>query len=144
MGKEKEKEKYQRFSVSLPEDLLKDFDIVVEKHNMTRSDAIRKAMRDFIGSFKEQEHPEELVAGSITTILNHHEKAGLMDELTHLEHHHNNIITATIHVHLDHDNCLQIYAVKGRRNEIEELYEEFLKQPPLKLTKKSLLFAEKL
>ena len=140
MGKDKEKEKYQRFSVSLPEDLLKDFDDVVDKHGMTRSDAIRKAMRDFINSFKEQENPNELVAGSITTILNHHEKSGLMDDLTHLEHHHNDIITATLHVHLDHDNCLQIYAVKGKRNDIDDLYEEFLKQPSLKLTKKSLLF----
>ena len=143
MGKEKEKEKYQRFSVSLPEDLLKDFDEVVEGHGMTRSDAIRKAMRDFIGGFKEEENPEEHVAGSITTILNHHEKTGLMDELTHLEHHHEHVITATVHVHLDHDNCLQIYAVKGKRREIEVLYEEFLKQPPLKLTKMTLLFAEK-
>ena len=65
-----------------------------------------------------------------------------MDELTHLEHHSNEIITATLHVHLDHDNCLQIYAVQGKRKEIDELYEKFLKRPELKQTKKSIMTAE--
>ncbi|MHA1786321.1 MAG: ribbon-helix-helix protein, CopG family [Candidatus Helarchaeota archaeon] len=139
-----EKEKYQRFSVSLPEDLLNDFDEVRKKVDMSRSDAIRKAMRDYIGAFKELHDFEEKIAGSITTILSHHEKSGLMDELTQLEHNFNDIITATLHVHLDHDNCLQIYAVNGKRRRIEDLFEEFLKRPELKLTKKSLLFAEKI
>ena len=140
---DKKGEKYQRFSVSLPETLLNEFDEVANHFNISRSDAIRKAMRDYIGTFVEKHNPNDEIAGSITTVMMHHEKHGLMDELTHLEHHNNEIIIATLHVHLDHDNCLQIYAVNGKRKEVDALFEEFLKRPQLKQTKKSIMTSEK-
>ncbi|MHA1312718.1 MAG: nickel-responsive transcriptional regulator NikR [Candidatus Helarchaeota archaeon] len=137
-----EKEKYQRFSVSLPEDLRKEFDNVCEKIGMSRSDAIRKAMRDYIGEYRLAHEDKSLSSGSITIILNHDERSGLMDDITDLEHDYHEIIQSTLHVHLDHDNCLIVHAVKGPISEIEKLFQEFLKRPEIKLVKKNIMITE--
>lgn len=137
-----DKEKYQRFSVSLPEDLLKEFDVVRTNIGMSRSDAIRKAMRDYIGDYTTVHSEDRGVSGSITIILNHEERSGLMDEITDLEHDYHEIIQATLHVHLDHENCLIVHAVKGAINNIEELYQRLLKKPEVKLAKKNMMITE--
>jgi len=46
-------------------------------------------------------------------IYDHH-RSGVTKELTDLQHDYHHEITATTHVHLDHDNCLEIVAVRGQ------------------------------
>jgi CopG family nickel-responsive transcriptional regulator len=68
---EEESAEYKRFSISLPSDLLDEFDaFVASKHKMSRSDAIRKAMRNFITS-DEWKDLQGLRVGSITIVMSH-------------------------------------------------------------------------
>jgi CopG family nickel-responsive transcriptional regulator len=60
------------------------------------------------------------VAGSIVLVYNHH-KRELVAKLTDIEHDFHNIILSSQHIHLDHENCLEIIAIKGTPSEIEEL-----------------------
>ncbi len=134
------KKAYQRFTVSLPESLLIEFDKILKKRNLSRSDTIRKIMRDYI-----EEKSSELVeggnfkAGSITCILNHEERPGIMDELTEIQHKFYEIIDATLHIHLDGENCMLVLAVRGQAQRIDNLNEELEKRSEIKSIKKNFM-----
>ena len=65
------------------------------------------------------------IAGSITLVYDHH-RHHLQDLLTDLQHDHRTVIISTLHCHLDHDNCLEILAVRGQAAEIKKLADELL------------------
>ena len=109
-----------RFSVSVDPVLLGEFDETTGETGYNRSTAIQVAMRDFLTEHKWSTEEEGFVAGAITMIYDHHVK-GLGDTLTGIQHDFLDIISSTIHVHLDHDNCLEILAVKGDIKRIKEL-----------------------
>ena len=108
-----------RFSVSVDPSLLEEFDHVVSGHGYNRSTAIQIAMRDFLTEHKWKDEEGEVV-GAITMIYDHH-TGSLMEELNHLQHDYYDIISSTTHVHMDHDNCLEILAVKGDVIRVKEL-----------------------
>lgn len=131
------KKKYQRFTVSLPETLLNEFDEIIKKKDLSRSDTIRKIMRDYIEEKSvELAEGENLKAGSITCILNHEERPGIMDELTEIQHKYYDIIDATLHIHLDGENCMLVMAVRGQAQLIDNLSEELEKRSEIKSIKK--------
>lgn len=135
-------EKFQRFSVSLPKNLLEEFDAVINEIGMTRSDAIRKAMRDYIiRNQKKLAQKEGTVVGSITLILDHEKKYGIMDDLNELQHHHLEIINASLHIHLDGQNCMMVLPVKGNAIKIENLRVKLESMPEIKKIELTLISA---
>ena len=60
------------------------------------------------------------MAGSILLFYNHHQR-NLLEEMTNIQHSLHNLIIATTHFHLDHDNCLELIVVKGKGKEIQQL-----------------------
>jgi len=109
--KEKEKE-LVRFGVSMPQDLIERFDrVIAEQGYGNRSEAIRDLVR------KELLQPERLpaasaVAGTVVIVYDHH-VSDLSKQLTELQHDYHHDIISTMHVHLNHDQCLEIVVVKG-------------------------------
>ena len=109
-----------RFSVSLPASLARDLDqMTKEKGYDNRSHAIADMIRGHLVEHRQQKGDAE-IAGSITLVYDHHGHH-LLDLLTDLQHDHRENIVATLHAHLDHDNCLEILAVRGRGNDIKKL-----------------------
>jgi CopG family nickel-responsive transcriptional regulator len=110
----------ERFSVSLPAQLVADFDALLAKKGQTnRSLAIGEILRGWIVE-QRRENPEQEIAGAITLVYDHH-KRNLQDQLTEIQHDHHHLILATMHVHLDHHNCLEIIAVRGKAGEVQEI-----------------------
>jgi len=109
-----------RFSVSVDPELLEEFDGTIGEIGYSRSTAVQVAMRDFLTEHKWSVVEEGVVAGAVTMIYDHHVK-GLGESLTHIQHDYIDIITSTTHVHLDHENCLEILAVKGDVRRIKDL-----------------------
>jgi len=110
-----------RFGVSLEKGLLSKFDAYLRKNNWaSRSDALRDLIR---GELIKKEWAEgEEVAGAVTLIYDHHRK-DLLGRLTDLQHDYQHLVLSTQHVHLDHDHCLEIIAVKGHPAEVQKLAE---------------------
>jgi CopG family nickel-responsive transcriptional regulator len=108
-----------RFSVSVDPELLEEFDRTIEGLGYNRSTAVQAAMRGFLSDYKWGEGEGE-VAGTITMVYDHH-VSGLVEELNHLQHEHLGIVSSSTHVHMDHDNCLEILAVKGPASHIKSL-----------------------
>jgi len=50
-----------------------------------------------------------------------HHKRGLVQKLTSLQHEYHSIIISTQHIHLDHDNCLEVIIVRGKSHALDQL-----------------------
>jgi len=108
-----------RFGVSLEQDLLQKFDRRIRGKKYTnRSEALRDLIREDLVRQEWQEDKE--VAGAITLIYDHHQRE-LLTKITDIQHDFQGLIISTQHIHLDHDNCLEMIAVRGRAGEITKL-----------------------
>ena len=108
-----------RFGVSLEKGLLDKFDQVIKKRNYTnRSEAFRDLIRQELVKKQWQEGKE--IAGAITFIYNHH-KRELLNKITDVQHDFQRVIISTQHIHLDHNNCLEIIAIRGNPKDAQKL-----------------------
>ena len=109
-----------RFGISLPEDLLAKFDALIRnKKYPNRSEAIRDLMRESLVRKEWQEENRE-VAGAVTLVYDHHQRA-LVNRLTDIRHDFHQTIISGQHIRLDHDNCLEVIVLRGRAREIIKL-----------------------
>jgi len=108
-----------RFGISLEKELSKKFDKRINRKGYTnRSEAIRDLIRQDLVTQAWQGEGE--IAGAITLIYDHH-KRELMNKITDIQHDFQKVIISAQHIHLDHDNCLEIVAVKGDPKEVLKL-----------------------
>lgn len=108
-----------RFGVSIEKDLLEKFDrCIKDKKYTNRSEAFRDLIRQEL--VRKQWQGNDETAGAITLIYNHH-KRELVNKLMDIQHDFGRIIISAQHIHLDHDNCLEIIAVKGNPRQAEKL-----------------------
>ena len=118
-------ETVSRFSVSLDKKLLRELDRMCrEKSYDNRSLAIADMIRAHLVEHRQQLGRGE-IAGSITLVFDHH-KHHLQELLTDLQHEHRDVIISTLHAHLDHDNCLEVLAVRGKARDIKQLADELI------------------
>jgi len=108
-----------RFSISLDQELVDQFDKhLLEKGAPTRSKALGDLIRKEL--VKKEWADGKEVAGSVTLVFDHH-KRDLVQRLTAVQHDYHDLIIASQHVHLDHDNCLEIVVLKGLPSRVEAL-----------------------
>lgn len=112
-----------RFSVSLEADLLERFDkFCADGKFATRSEAIRQLLREKLTSVAWQ-GAAAAVAASLTLIYDHH-RAKLTDKMIDIQHAHADCVVSTMHVHLSHDLCMEIIALRGRAEDLQQLAAE--------------------
>lgn len=108
-----------RFSVSLDDQLVGKFDAKIRKERCpTRSKAIGDLIRASLVQSEWRTGSE--VAGAVVLVYDHHQR-NVMKRLTGVQHDCHDAIISTQHIHLDHDNCLEIIAVRGKPAEIDAL-----------------------
>ena len=109
-----------RFGVSLDSELLEQFDSLCSKRgNPSRSEAIRDLIRQELVR-KEWENGAQPSAATLTLVFDHH-RSDLAQKLTELQHESHEFIVASMHVHLDHDNCLEVLVLMGPAAELRAL-----------------------
>ena len=109
----------KRFGVSLEEDLLEKLDSLARRNKFpNRSQAIRSLIRKNLVEDDWKANKE--VAGALVLIYDHHRRE-LLTKSTEVQHHYQSLIISTQHVHLDHHNCLEIIALKGKAFKLKEL-----------------------
>jgi len=109
----------KRFGVSIPEDLLEQFDEIVERKGyIGRSEAIRDAMRLFILN-NELTLDDAVGFGSLNLVYEH--KPRLMTAL--LKHQHSAIVdvVSTLHTHITQTHCFEILTLKGSLKGIRQM-----------------------
>lgn len=114
-----------RFSVSVPPKLLADYDkMVAEKGYDNRSPAIADMMRAQLVEHRQKNGSGE-IAGTITLVYDHHTQH-VQEALTAIQHDHYEVIISTMHVHLDHHNCLEVLVVRGKAALVKKISDELI------------------
>ncbi len=112
-----------RFSVSLEADLLERFDAhCADGKFATRSEAIRQLLREKLTSAAWAADAAD-VAASLTLVYDHH-KTKLNDTLVEVQHAHAEAVVAAMHVHLSHDLCMEVIALRGPAATLQHLAAE--------------------
>ncbi|MDZ7641906.1 MAG: nickel-responsive transcriptional regulator NikR [Desulfurivibrio sp.] len=114
----------KRFSVSLEEDLLDDFDEFIKGRQYTnRSEAIRDLIRKVF--VQEEWGTGGEVMGVITLVYDHHQFQ-IQERITEIQHNLHQLIISTTHVHMDHHNCLEVLIVRGEAGTVRELADKLI------------------
>ena len=114
-----------RFGISMDSKLLERFDAFISKHGYSnRSEAFRDLVRDRL-VMDEWKDDEIETVGTITIIYDHH-KRELQERLTKHQHEHHEAVISMMHVHLDHRNCLEVLAVRGKAKDIRKIADDLI------------------
>ena len=116
-------EKLVRFGVAMEEELLRDFDRVVESRGGTRSEALRDLARASV--IRAQVRHGAHAVAALTLVYDHHVR-DLTERLTELQHDLGDRVRSTVHVHLDHDHCLEVIVMQGRSDELQTIADRIL------------------
>jgi CopG family nickel-responsive transcriptional regulator len=118
-------QKVTRFGVSIETELLKKFDSLSSKKGYSnRSEALRDLIRDELISEKIDDE-NALCFGIITFVYDHH-KREIEKTLNNFQHDYYKTILFTSHVHIDHDNCMEIVVVKDKAGRAKALADKIL------------------
>jgi CopG family transcriptional regulator, nickel-responsive regulator len=115
-----------RVGISLPESLLNKFDeIILQRGYSSRSEGVRDAIRSYIVSFEWMSDVHGERAGVITIVYSHSQR-GLEDNLTQIQHEFGGLVQSSLHVHLDHDNCLEVVVLRGEGQDVRKAAERMM------------------
>lgn len=114
-----------RIGVAIDSDLLESFDrLIAERGYTNRSEAFRDLIRDELVR-KHSEAPDAPVVGTVTLVYDHHQRL-LGDKLTEIQHQAHHHILSTLHVHLDHDYCLEVIVIKGKSGDVHRIADSLI------------------
>lgn len=126
-----------RFGVSLDSELLEKFDKLSEERcYQTRSEAIRDLIRNTLVQKEWEDLGKELV-GTVTLVFDHHQ-SDLAQKLTEIQHDALELIVTSLHIHLDHHNCLEVLIMRGPGEKIRDTAQLLISTKGVKHGKLSL------
>ena len=131
----------ERVGVSLEKELLGAFDkLIAGKGYQSRSEAIRDLIRQQLSSDQLSNEKAEAVA-AVVLVYDHHATA-IMERLTELQHSHFIKTISSLHIHLDHHDCLEVIVLRGKVGEINRMGDKLISIKGVKLGRVNLLANE--
>ena len=113
----------ERFTISLDESLAQEFDALIRARGYAnRSEAVRDMLRSELENDRLAREDAPYCVASLSYVYNHHERR-LAERLTDLQHHAHDLVVSTMHVHLDHDHCLETLFLRGETGEVRGIAE---------------------
>jgi CopG family nickel-responsive transcriptional regulator len=110
----------ERLTISVSDEFAAELAAFMESHNYdNRSEAVRDLARRGLERARIDDRISGECVATLSYVFNHHTRElarRLMD--AHHEHHGHQV--ATMHVHLDHENCLEIVALRGDAAKVRE------------------------
>lgn len=110
----------ERVTVSLDEDLLAQFDEYIHRTGYAnRSEAVRDLIRAKLEADRLERDRAPTCVACVSYVYDHHERE-LSRRITQAHHAHHDLTQSTLHVHLDHDTCLEVAVLKGRTEAVRD------------------------
>jgi CopG family transcriptional regulator, nickel-responsive regulator len=107
--------------MSLPSDLLTKFDESMVKAGYTdRSKALQTAIHSLIDDYSWKTNDKSKGAGALVMLYDNY-VFNQDKKSTKIQHKYADVISASMHLHLDNDNCLETIMVRGDIQKIREL-----------------------
>lgn len=118
-----------RFTISLDDKLGERFDQFIQSRGYkNRSEAVRDLIREKLEKDSLMGEDATDCVGTLTYIYNHHER-DLSSRLAESHHQSHDLSISTLHVHLDHDNCMETVVLRGKVKEVSAFAERTISQP---------------
>jgi CopG family nickel-responsive transcriptional regulator len=115
-----------RIGVSLPENLLVKFDEIITKRGYSsRSEGIRDAIRGYIRHYDWMSEVEGERIGILSLTYDHSQR-GLLSLLIDTEHEFSKITRSSVHVHISHDECMEVLILQGDGKEVKATAERIM------------------
>jgi len=103
----------ERFTISLDKDLALEFDrLIAQRGYRNRSEAVRDLLRSQLESSRLARGETKHCVANLSYVYNHHERE-LAERLASVQHQHHYLMVSSLHVHLDHENCIESVILKG-------------------------------
>jgi CopG family nickel-responsive transcriptional regulator len=116
----------QRVTITLDDDLMADLDrIIAARGYQNRSEAIRDLARSGLEQAAVEAAGSRNCVATLVYVYDHHARE-LPKRLTQGFHDHHDLSQATLHVHLDHESCLEVTVLKGRGSEVQSFANEVI------------------
>lgn len=130
--------KIERIGISIEKELLEGFDsLISNKGYQNRSEAVRDLIREKL-SQKELENPDAEVFACVSVAYDHHNSQA-NKRLIEIQHNDFFNVIASMHIHIDHHNCLEIITLKGKAGEIRKMADSLTSLKGVKLGKVSII-----
>mgnify|MGYP003589235277 CR=1 FL=1 len=114
-----------RISISLPEELLTELDEMVEARGFaSRSQAINDMLHQFLVEHK-RERGDDVMAGTITLFYDN-SVSGLQKHLADLQYRHVAEVISSLHVHLVHNQTMEVILVQGPARTLQAIADEMI------------------
>jgi CopG family nickel-responsive transcriptional regulator len=112
-----------RFGVAMEAPLLAALDGIVEERGGTRSELLRDLVRAEVARARVDEAVDAVA--TLTIVYDHHVRDSI-EKLTEFQHALGEQVRSTLHIHLDHERCLEVIVLRGRSDEIKRAADKLL------------------
>lgn len=103
----------ERITISLDAGLAAEFDLLIaERGYQNRSEAVRDLLRAHLEQARLARGGATHCVASLSYVYNHHQR-DLAERLTAMQHGQHDLTVATLHAHLDHENCIECVVLRG-------------------------------
>ena len=117
----------QRITITIDDDLLETLDALSEKRGyQSRSEALRDIVRRTLA--EEASTQADQTGYAVLSYVYEHNTRELASRLVTTQHAHHNLNVSTLHVHINHDDCLEVSVLKGNLQEIQHYSDEMIAQ----------------
>lgn len=129
----------QRMTITLDDPLVAEFEeYLTQRGYSNRSEAIRDLIRARLDAERLSQDPDGDCVANLTYVYNHHERE-LATRLTRAHHDHHDLAVSTLHVHLDHDHCMETVVLRGPASRVRVFADSVLAQPGVRHGQLSVL-----
>ena len=116
-----------RITITIDDDLMTELDrMIMERGYQNRSEAIRDFARAGMQQAAQDAGKEDGGCVAALVYVDDHAARDLSSRLVNNFHDHHDLSLATLHVHLDDDNCMEITALKGTTSDVKHLAEHVI------------------
>ncbi len=116
----------QRLTITIDDELVAEIDgFIAARGYANRSEALRDLARSGLEKFSTETAPTRDCIATVSYVYDHAARQ-LARRLTHDFHEHHSLAQATLHVHLDHDSCLEVTVLKGPSAEVKAFAEHVI------------------
>lgn len=112
------KENLVRFGVAMESSLIEQLDALAAERNCNRSELLRDLTRAEVSRSALDDEVSAFAA--VTLVYNHHVRE-LAERLTALQHDLGEQVRSSMHVHLDHEHCMEVIVMRGRSDRLKEI-----------------------
>ena len=115
----------QRITLSVDDELAAALDRRMKRKRYTsRSEALRDILREAEARETAEARDEQAYCVATLAYVYDHETRDLGRRLTRNQHKHHDLQVATLHVHLDHESCLEVSVLRGQVRSVRALADE--------------------